>query len=197
MAKSKKAKQQVKGQPLSPKMANIIKIGMLLLVVAVAVLATIMIATLFDKKEDDKHVFNDYQHLNLADLKGVTYFEDGIYPGWVDLTNTAVKNILISLDGKDILVLFYSSKTDAETLNEEIKKIENLDKKAFFFVSLDRVPELFTSTEFAHLDFPNAVKQADTFILLFNEIENITRDNFFYNTQVNDHAILDLIVAFE
>ena len=23
-------------------------------------------------KEDDKHVFNDYQHLNLADLKGVT-----------------------------------------------------------------------------------------------------------------------------
>lgn len=129
-------KKEVK--PLSPKTILIFRIGMVLVVLALAVVTAILIIRSMDKTEEQVNPFTEEEKLhsiNLSTLKLIL----GEQEEWEQITDEEVQALVMN-ESENVYIYFYYS----SEINDEVKKhilskafLEAVEDKPLFLVDLN------------------------------------------------------------
>lgn len=138
MSQDNRKKPEVRsGDDIHPALATAIKIGGLVVMVALAIVIVFILIEVFKKDPEEVVIFEDNHHLVLEDFEILTNpdVSGGIFE---DISNDDIKNILINLEENDFYVYFYYSSQKDQLTEAEIEAIEALDEDyPLFIVDLD------------------------------------------------------------
>lgn len=134
MSQDNKVKPTVRsGDDINPTLAKAIKIGGLLVMVALAVVIIFILIELFKKDDEQVELFKENHHLVLEDFEILINPDvaDGIFE---NLNDTDVRDILFGLEENEYYIYFYYSDQGDELTEDEITTIEGLDESYPLFI---------------------------------------------------------------
>jgi hypothetical protein len=169
-------------RPLSKGELLLMRIGVAVILITVAIIVTIVVIATLDNEEETVLPLESYTHIVSSDLNyiigdnGTGSFGDFTYFQTEDETDRAIYNILMSSDAENPLyLLFYRSSEIEESLltffndNEEVLLLENL-----LFLDLDdpQNTDVFTLQSVLSLGVPQSSPQSlITFYVDYNDLE--------------------------
>jgi len=169
-------------RPLSKGELLLMRIGVAVILITVAIIVTIVVIATLDNEEETVLPLESYTHIVSSDLNyiigdnGTGSFGDFTYFQTEDETDRAIYNILMSSDSENPLyLLFYRSSEIEESLltffndNEEVLLLENL-----LFLDLDdpQNTDVFTLQSVLSLGVPQSSPQSlITFYVDYNDLE--------------------------
>lgn len=134
MSQDNKVKPTVRsGDDINPTLAKAIKIGGLLVMVALAVVIIFILIELFKKDDEQVELFKENHHLVLEDFEILINPDvaDGIFE---NLNDTDLRDILFGLEENEYYIYFYYSDQGDELTEDEITTIEGLDESYPLFI---------------------------------------------------------------
>ena len=193
-AKKQGAKDtNMRQRPLSKGELLLMRIGVAVILITVAIIVTIVVIATLDNEEDNVLPLENYTHIISSDLNfiigdnGTGSFGDFTYFQTEDEIDREIYNILMSSDAENPLyILFYRSGEIEETLltffnnNEEVLRLENL-----LLLDLDSPEnlEVFSQQSVLTLGVPQASPQSlITFYVDYNEVEESYFDTVWSDT---------------
>ena len=193
-AKKQGAKDtNMRQRPLSKGELLLMRIGVAVILITVAIIVTIVVIATLDNEEDNVLPLESYTHIVSSDLNyiigdnGTGSFGDFTYFQTEDEIDREIYNILMSSDAENPLyILFYRSGEIEETLltffnnNEEVLRLENL-----LLLDLDSPEnlEVFSQQSVLTLGVPQASPQSlITFYVDYNEVEESYFDTVWSDT---------------
>lgn len=193
-AKKQGAKDtNMRQRPLSKGELLLMRIGVAVILMTVAIIVTIVVIATLDNEEDNVLPLENYTHIVSSDLNyiigdnGTGSFGDFTYFQTEDEIDREIYNILMSSDAENPLyILFYRSGEIEETLltffnnNEEVLRLENL-----LLLDLDSPEnlEVFSQQSVLSLGVPQASPQSlITFYVDYNEVEESYFDTVWSDT---------------
>jgi len=193
-AKKQGAKDtNMRQRPLSKGELLLMRIGVAVILMTVAIIVTIVVIATLDNEEDNVLPLENYTHIVSSDLNyiigdnGTGSFGDFTYFQTEDEIDREIYNILMSSDAENPLyILFYRSGEIEETLltffnnNEEVLRLENL-----LLLDLDSPEnlEVFSQQSVLTLGVPQASPQSlITFYVDYNEVEESYFDTVWSDT---------------
>jgi hypothetical protein len=169
-------------RPLSKGELLLMRIGVAVILITVAIIVTIVVIATLDNEEETVLPLESYTHIVSSDLNyiigdnGTGSFGDFTYFQTEDETDREIYNILMSSDSENPLyLLFYRSSEIEESLltffndNEEVLLLENL-----LFLDLDdpQNTDVFTLQSVLSLGVPQSSPQSlITFYVDYNDLE--------------------------
>lgn len=169
-------------RPLSKGELLLMRIGVAVILITVAIIVTIVVIATLDNEEETVLPLESYTHIVSSDLNyiigdnGTGSFGDFTYFQTEDETDREIYNILMSSDAENPLyLLFYRSSEIEESLltffndNEEVLLLENL-----LFLDLDdpQNTDVFTLQSVLSLGVPQSSPQSlITFYVDYNDLE--------------------------
>lgn len=193
-AKKQGAKDtNMRQRPLSKGELLLMRIGVAVILITVAIIVTIVVIATLDNEEDNVLPLENYTHIVSSDLNyiigdnGTGSFGDFTYFQTEDEIDREIYNILMSSDAENPLyILFYRSGEIEETLltffnnNEEVLRLENL-----LLLDLDSPEnlEVFSQQSVLAIGVPQASPQSlITFYVDYNEVEESYFDTVWSDT---------------
>lgn len=134
MSQDNRVKPTVRsGDDINPTLAKAIKIGGLLVMVALAVVIIFILIELFKKDDEQVELFKENHHLVLEDFEILINPDvaDGIFE---NLNDTDVRDILFGLEENEYYIYFYYSDQGDKLTEDEITTIEGLDESYPLFI---------------------------------------------------------------